>query len=147
MTVPQRVSIVTLGVSDVAAATAFYERLGWRRSADSQESITFFQTDGSVLGLFGRSELAEDAGVEATGSGFRAVTCALNCESESEVDAVYAAWLDAGATAVKAPEKVFWGGYSSYVADPDGHLWEIAHNPYAAIGPDGRMRVAPPADD
>jgi predicted lactoylglutathione lyase len=146
MSVPQRISMVTLGVADVAASTAFYERLGWKRSAGSQESVTFFQTDGSVLGLYGRDELADDAQVDAAGSGFRGVTCALNCGSEAEVDAVYAAWVDAGASPVKPPQKVFWGGYSSYVADPDGHLWELAHNPYSPIGPDGRMQLPGPLE-
>ena len=131
MAVPQRLSLVTLGVTDVARSTAFYESLGWQRSTASQEAITFFSMEGSVLGLFCRDALAEDAGVDPVGSGFRGVTLALNCADRDEVDAVYAAWLDAGATPVKPPEAVFWGGYSGYVADPDGHLWELAHNPYS----------------
>ena len=142
MTVPQRISIVTLGVADLAAATAFYERLGWQKSGDSMDSITFFQTDGSVLGLYERGALAEDAEVSPEGSGFRGVTLALNCASPEEVDEVYAAWIAAGANGLKAPQKVFWGGYSSYVADPDGHLWELAHNPYATIGDDGRLHIS-----
>ena len=146
MTIPQRISIVTLGVADLAASTAFYESLGWRKSTDSMDTITFFQTDGSVLGLYQREALAEDADVPAEGSGFRGVTLALNCESAAEVDDVYGVWLAAGAEAVKPPQKVFWGGYSSYVADPDGHLWEIAHNPYSTIGPDGRLQLTDPAE-
>ena len=144
MTIPQRISIVTLGVADLPASTAFYESLGWRASSDSMDTITFFQTDGSVLGLYQREALAEDAGVPAEGSGFRGVTLALNCGSAAEVDDVYGVWLAAGAEAVKPPEKVFWGGYSSYVADPDGHLWEIAHNPYTSFGPDGRLQLSEP---
>ena len=105
-----------------------------------------FQTDGSVLGLYQREALAEDAEVVSEGSGFRGVTLALNCESPVEVDDVYGVWLAAGADAVKPPDSVFWGGYSSYVADPDGHLWEIAHNPNSSIGPDGRMQLSEPAD-
>ncbi len=133
--------MVTLGVADVARSTEFYERLGWRRSSTSQESITFFKMQGSALGLFQRDALAEDAAVDAAGSGFRGVTCALNCADRAEVDAVYAAWVAVGATAVKPPQEVFWGGYSSYVADPDGHLWEIAHNPYSGNDDEGRIQL------
>jgi uncharacterized glyoxalase superfamily protein PhnB len=141
MAVPQRLTMVTLGVADVAHSTEFYERLGWRRSSTSQETITFFRMQGSVLGLFGREPLADDAEVSPEGSGFRGVTCALNCDSPDEVDAVFAEWVAAGATAIKQPEEVFWGGYSSYVADPDGHLWEIAHNPYSPNDESGRMTL------
>ena len=141
MSVPPRLSIVTLAVTDVARSTAFYEALGWVPAAASQESITFFQLQGSALALYERAALADDAGVSPDGSGFHGVTCALNCDSREEVDTVYGEWIAAGATPVTAPEAVFWGGYSSYVADPDGHLWEIAHNPYSPNGPDGRMRL------
>jgi hypothetical protein len=145
MTVPQRISIVTLAVADLAVSTSFYEALGWQRSSSSLDSITFFQTDGSVLGLYERTALADDAGVDAAGSGFSGVTFALNCASTDEVDEVFGSWVAAGATPIKNPQDVFWGGYSSYVADPDGHLWEIAHNPYASIGPDGRLQIGDPA--
>jgi uncharacterized protein len=131
MTVPQRLTMVTLGVADLARSTAFYESLGWARSSASQDTVTFFRMQGSALGLFQRESLADDAGVTADGSGFRAVTLALNCADRAEVDAVFDEWVTCGAVPVKRPEPVFWGGYSSYVADPDGHLWEIAHNPYA----------------
>ncbi len=146
MTVPQRISIVTLGVADLAVSTAFYETLGWRKSSDSMDMITFFQTDGSVLGLYARDALAEDAKVPADGSGFRAVTLALNLASTDEVDTVFAEWVAAGATPLKPPERVFWGGYSSYVADPDGHLWELAHAPGFTIGADGRLELGARAD-
>jgi uncharacterized glyoxalase superfamily protein PhnB len=139
--VPQRLTMVTLGVADVARSTSFYESLGWRRSSASQEAITFFSMQGSVLGLFGREALAEDATTDPAGSGFRGVSLALNCDDRDEVDAVFADWVAAGATAVKPPEAVFWGGYSGYVADPDGHLWEIAHNPYSPNDADGRMTL------
>ena len=141
MTVPQRLTMVTLGVADVARSTEFYEGLGWRRSSTSSETITFFKMQGSALGLFQRDALAADAEVDPAGSGFRGVTCALNCADRAEVDAVYAEWVAVGATAVKAPEAVFWGGYSSYVADPDGHLWEIAHNPYSPNDESGCMQL------
>lgn len=139
MDVPQRLTMVTLGVADVARSTSFYEGLGWRRSSTSSDTITFFRMQGSVLGLFQRAALADDAGTSSDGSGFRAVTLALNCADRAEVDAVFDAWVANGATAVKAPVEVFWGGYSSYVADPDGHLWEIAHNPFSPNDADGLM--------
>lgn len=141
MSVPPRISLVTLGVDDLAASTAFYESLGWRRSSASQESITFFKLQGVVLGLYERGALAADAGVPSSGSGFRGVTLALNCDARDEVDAVYAAWVAAGAEPVRAPEEVFWGGYTSYVGDPDGHLWEIAHNPFSTNDESGRMTM------
>lgn len=146
MTVPQRLSIATLGVADLAASTAFYEALGWSTSGSSEDTITFFQMEGSVLGLYERQALADDAQVPPDGQGFRGVTFALNVDSEAGVDEVFADWVAAGATPRVQPHKAFWGGYSSYVADPDGHLWEIAYNPYAEFGPDGRLVLAPPAD-
>lgn len=140
--VPQRLSMVTLGVADVARSTAFYESLGWTRSPASQDSISFFRLQGSVIALFSRESLAADAGVtDAGGSAFRGVTLALNCDSREEVDAVFAAWCDAGAEPVKRPEPVSWGGYSSYAADPDGHLWEIAHNPFSPNDEHGLMQL------
>jgi uncharacterized glyoxalase superfamily protein PhnB len=139
--VPQRLSLVTLGVADVARATRFYESLGWHRSSASQESVTFLAMEGSALALFGRADLADDAGVSEHGSGFRAVTLAINVGSRPEVDAAFAEWVAAGATSLVEPHEVFWGGYTSYVSDPDGHLWEIAHNPYAPNDDQGRMQL------
>ena len=139
--VPPRVSIITLGVADLGAATAFYESLGWTRSPASVELMTLFTMQGSVLGLYEWGALADDAGVPADGSGFRGVALALNCASEADVDTVFAAWVAAGATVTKAPHKAFWGGYSSYVADPDGHLWEIAYNPYSRLDEQGILRI------
>jgi predicted lactoylglutathione lyase len=146
MTVPNRISIITLGVSDLARATSFYESLGWRRSSSSMPTITLFQMQGSVLGLYEWSALADDAKVPADGSGFRGVTLALNLESTDEVDAVFSEWIAAGASSVVEPHKAFWGGYSSYVADLDGHLWELAHNPYASIDDEGHLVIGDPAD-
>lgn len=145
MPVPNRISIVTLGVSDVVASTAFYESLGWARSASSQPAITFFQMQGSVFALYERAALADDAKVPSDGSGFRGVTLAMNLASPDEVDAVFAAWVAVGATPVVEPHTAFWGGHSSYVADPDGHLWELVHNPYATIDDQGNLVLDDPA--
>jgi predicted lactoylglutathione lyase len=140
MTVPNRISIVTLGVADLAASTAFYESLGWRNSAQAP-SISFFEMQGSWFGLYQWDALADDAQVPAEGSGFRGVALAMNVASSDEVDAVFAEWVAAGATAKVHPHTAFWGGYSSYVADLDGHLWEIAFNPYARLDDDGRLMM------
>lgn len=140
MSVPARVSLVTLGVTDVARATRFYESLGWRRSSMSQESVTFFHTGGPVVGLFGWDDLAADASLPpGTPSAFRGVTLAINFESREEVDAAVATWVAAGGRVVKSPEEVFWGGYSGYLADLDGHLWEVAHNPFIPFRSDGTL--------
>lgn len=127
--------MVTLGVKDLAKSVAFYEKgFGWHR-IESPPEVAFFDLNGSWLGLYGWDALAEDARVDPAGTGFRGVTLAHNVESEAEVDRVFAMAVAAGATAVKKPEKVFWGGYSSYFADPDQHLWEVAFNPFFWIGP------------
>lgn len=139
MSLDPRISLITLGVEDVARATAFYERLGWKKSSASQETVTFIKLKGTVLGLFARQSLAEDAHVENTTKGFSGVTLAHNVTSERGVDAVYKFALSCGATPVKAPEKVFWGGYSGYFADPDGHLWEVAHNPFFPLDKEGHV--------
>jgi uncharacterized protein len=137
---PARVSLVTLGVADVATSTAFYEALGWRRSSASMPVITFFNTSGPVLGLFGRDALAEDATVDPAGSGFRGVTLSINLETPELVDETYAEWVAAGAAPVRLPgPAVFEGGRIAYVADPDGHLWELAYNPYFPIDDTGRV--------
>jgi catechol 2,3-dioxygenase-like lactoylglutathione lyase family enzyme len=136
-----RISMVTLGVADIAASTAFYEKLGFHKSSASQEAVTFFKLKGTMLGLFGRAALAADAGVENSEPGFSAVTLAHNLSSEAEVDEAFAHALACGATAVKQPEKVFWGGYSGYFADPDGHLWELAYNPFMENDADGFMQL------
>jgi uncharacterized protein len=130
MSLERRISLITLGVADVARSTEFYARLGWTRSPASNESVTFIQLKGIVLGLFSRAGLAEDARVENTAPGFSGVTLAYNVPSEIGVDAVVKFVVSCGASLIKQPEQVFWGGYSGYVADPDGHLWEIAYNPF-----------------
>ena len=135
MSLDPRISLITLGVEDVARSTEFYERLGWKKSGASQESVTFIQLKGTVLALFSRQSLADDAHIENTPKGFSGVTLAHNVESEAAVDAVVEQAVAAGATLIKKPQTVFWGGYSGYFADPDGHLWEIAHNPLFWVGP------------
>jgi predicted lactoylglutathione lyase len=139
----QRLSLVSLGVADVAAATAFYERLGWQRSAaNSNEQITFFQLGGIILGLYGAQALADDIGIEYSDRiGFNNVTLAYNARSKSEVDQVLADAEAAGAVLVKPAADVFWGGYSGYFADPDGHYWEIAWNPFFPIDDTGAISL------
>lgn len=139
----QRLSLVSLGVADVAAATAFYERLGWQRSeANSNESITFFQLGGILLGLYGAQALADDIGIEYSDRiGFNNITLAFNTRSKEEVDAVLAEAEAAGAEIIKPAEEVFWGGYSGYFADPDGHLWEVAWNPFFPISEAGAVTL------
>lgn len=130
-----RISMITLGVRDLTAAIAFYEEgLGLPRM-DSPPEVAFFTLNGTWLGLYGRDALAEDAAVASEGSGFAGFALAHNVSSEEEVDAVIAQAVAAGATLVKTPQKVFWGGYSGYFKDLDGHLWEVAHNPLFWVGP------------
>jgi catechol 2,3-dioxygenase-like lactoylglutathione lyase family enzyme len=130
-----RISMITLGVDDLERSIEFYEKgLGFPR-LESPPEVAFFTLNGTWLGLFGRETLAEDATVPSDGSGFRSFTLAHNVGSEAEVDAVMEQAIRAGATPVKKPQKVFWGGYSGYFSDPDGHLWEVAHNPFTWIGP------------
>ncbi len=133
--------MVTLGVDDLARARAFYEALGWVVAPQSQASVVFLQGRNIVLGLYGRQALAEDAGVNDTPSGFSAVALALNLASEAKVDRLFDTAVAEGATAVKPPQNVFWGGYSGYFADPDGHLWEVAYNPFFAMDADGNLRL------
>ncbi len=126
-----RISLITLGVADLPRSRAFYERLGFAARQESTEDIAFMDTaNGLVLALFPREKLAEDAHADSTGSGFPGFTLAHNVASPEEVDAVLAEAVAAGATLQKPGQKVFWGGYSGYFADPDGFLWEVAHNPF-----------------
>ncbi|MCE9664296.1 VOC family protein [Halomonas sp. M5N1S17] len=130
-----RISMITLGVDDLERSVRFYEQgLGLPRM-ESPPEVAFFTLNGSWLGLYGREALAADAGVSPEGSGFAGIALAHNLGSEAEVDELIAQAVAAGATLVKPAEKVFWGGYSGYFADPDGYLWEVAHNPFVWIGP------------
>ena len=126
-------SLVTLGVSDLDRSRRFYEALGWEPQDWTPESkVVFFELNGVMLSLFGRDDLAEDVGVEATRStGFSSITLAHNEPSIDDVDRAFNEFISAGATAVKTPQATAWGGYSGYVADPDGHLWEVAFNPFS----------------
>ena len=142
MTIEPRLNLVTLGVTDVDASERFYRSLGWE-VASAVGTFRLFNLAGAYLALFPVDELAKDADVAAPGaaSGFRGVTCAINLESEAAVDAAFEVVRQAGGQVVKSPAKAEWGGYSGYFADPDGHLWEIAYNPFWPIGPDGRPIV------
>ena len=141
MTFPRAVSLITLGVADIERSLAFYSALGFRNTVDSQDTVKFMRAANTVIGLFSRAALAEDAHVADEPTGFAAVTLALNFADEAQVDAMHARALASGAREVKRPVKVFWGGYSGYFADPDGHLWEIAHNPHFAMDADGRLAL------
>jgi len=137
----QRVSLITLGVADLARSLDFYQRLGWRRSMTQSEGVVFFQAGGMGLALYPRDELAKDANLPAEGSGFGGMTLAYNARSREEVDAVLAQASAAGAKLLKPAEEAFWGGYSGYFSDPDGFVWEVAWNPSFPIGADGSIRI------
>jgi catechol 2,3-dioxygenase-like lactoylglutathione lyase family enzyme len=139
----QRVSLVTLGVADLDRARRFYEALGWKRGNEGAD-VVFFQLSGAVLALWGRKALAEDAHLSPKGSGFGGITLAHNARSKAEVDALLADAKAAGATILKPAEDAFWGGYSGYFADPDGHPWEVAWNPLWSMDGEGRVSLAPP---
>ena len=136
----QRLSLVTLGVADLARARAFYEALGWRTGAAPADDVVFFQSGGMIVALWGRDQLAEDSGVEDRG-GWGGVTLAHNVRSPEEVDAVIAEAEKAGARIERPGGKTFWGGYSGIFVDPDGHPWEVAHNPHWALAEDGSVRL------
>lgn len=137
-----RINLVTLGVADLAAARLFYQRLGLVASPAGNDDVAFFDANGIVLGLFGHEALAHDANLPAQPPpAFRGVSLAWNAASEAEVDAIIAHAVACGARLVKSPHKVFWGGYSGYFADPDGHLWEVAFNPFFPLDGEGRIAL------
>jgi predicted lactoylglutathione lyase len=133
----QRVSLVTLGVEDLARATAFYAALGWH-GQEAQETA-FFQAGPLAIVLWSRDKLAEDSGIEDDGGSFGGIALAQNVRSREEVDAIVAAAGAAGATVTRAPAETFYGGYAGVFRDPDGHLWEIAHNPGFTLAEDGAL--------
>jgi uncharacterized protein len=137
---PRSISLVTLGVRDLERSRAFYAALGWEAKT-VLPSVVFVQLEGQVLALFGLEALAEDQGRAGETLGFGAATLARNFGSEAEVDAGFELALSAGASVLKRPEKVFWGGYSGYFADPDGHVWEVAFNPDWPLGPEGTLTL------
>jgi catechol 2,3-dioxygenase-like lactoylglutathione lyase family enzyme len=136
----QRVTVITLGTTDLKRARAFYEALGWRSRAGEDDDVVFFQIGGSVLSLWDRARLAEDSGVEL-GGGYGGVTLANNVASPAEVDDVIAQARGAGATISREPGETFWGGYSGVFVDLDGYPWEVAHNPHWALDGDGGVTL------
>ena len=136
----QRVSLITLGVEDLARARSFYEALGWRTGAAPADDVVFFQTGCSVLALWGREQLTEDSAVVDSG-GWGGVTLAYNARGREEVDAVIEEARAAGARIGREPAETFWGGYSGAFVDPEGHAWEVAHNPRWTIADDGSVKL------
>jgi catechol 2,3-dioxygenase-like lactoylglutathione lyase family enzyme len=139
----QRLSLITLGVSDVSRAQAFYEALGWHLDGgvdDETDHVAFFQMTGLILALWDRGKLARDSGVQDPG-GWGGVTLAYNVRSPAEVDAVLAEARDAGATIARSGARTIWGGNSGLFIDPDGHPWEVAHNPTWTVHEDGRTTI------
>ena len=137
---PQRISLITLGASDLERSRDFYTSLGWV-PVPSPPEVVFYQLDGMVLGLFGLKPLAEDQGRPGEELGTGAMSLAQNFVDRASVDAAFAKAVEAGATALKNPKEVFWGGYSGYYADPDGHVWEVAHNPFWEIDANGKITI------
>ena len=140
---PARVSLITLGVEDVARSTDFYLGLGWPLSpASVAGEVSFFRTSGGLLALYAASALAADTGLQQAPQGmFRGVTTAVNCDDEAQVDTTLEAAVAAGGTLVKPGQRADWGGYVGYFRDPDGHVWEVAWNPGWPIGEDGRPQL------
>jgi uncharacterized protein len=135
-------SLVTLGVSDLSRSIAFYEALGFQRKARKAEGVGFFSAGATAFAVFPAEELAKDAGLaNPAADGFGNVALAWNCLSQDDVDAAYAHALRVGAKGVRKPQRAFWGGYLAYFADPDGHLWEITHNPHFHLTADGRLQL------
>jgi predicted lactoylglutathione lyase len=136
----QRVSLITLGVTDLGRARAFYEGLGWKTGAEPGDDVVFFQAGGMIVALWDRVQLAEDSGV-ADGGGWGGITLAYNVNSPAEVDAVITEAEAAGATIPRHGADTFWGGYSGVFVDPDGHPWEVAHNPRWTVDEEGRTTL------
>ena len=136
----QRLTIVGLGVNDLKVSSQFYEeKFGWKKMKSSNDGITFFQLNGILLSLYPKDKLAEDANVNLEGNGFKGVTLAFNTRTKEEVDELIEVLSSKGVKIIKRPEDVFWGGYSSYIADPDENLWEIAFNPYLPLDENGNV--------
>jgi predicted lactoylglutathione lyase len=138
--VKQRVNLITLGVADLERARVFYEALGWQTGAAPADDVAFFQAGGMVVALWDRARLAEDSGVSDPG-GWGGVTLAVNFSSPAEVDETIEQARAAGAEIPREPAETFWGGYSGIFVDPDGHPWEVAHNPHWTVTEDGGVRL------
>jgi predicted lactoylglutathione lyase len=139
--VEQRLTLITLGVADLGRSRAFYEALGWKTGAGPDDDVVFFQAGDLVVALWSRESLAEDSGVTDTG-GWGGVTLAHNVRSPAEADAVIAEAEAAGATIPRRGAETFWGGYSGIFVDPDGHPWEVAHNPHWELTEEGAVRLS-----
>jgi catechol 2,3-dioxygenase-like lactoylglutathione lyase family enzyme len=138
----QHLHLITLGVRDFEASKEFYtEILGWKPSSASGEDVVFIQAGGIVISIFSREKLAKDALVSPNGSGFGGITLAYNARSEAEVDEIIQDLKTKGVKILKEPQKAFWGGYSSYFADPDDYCWEVAYNPYFAFDENGNLKL------
>ncbi len=136
----QRISLITLAVADLARSAAFYEALGWTR-VDSPDGVVAFDLIGQTLGLYPREALARDMGIPVSDiAGFSGITLAHNVATKAAVRPLYRAALKAGGRTIREPHDIFWGGHIAYFADPDGHVWEIAHNPFSPLGPDGAFQ-------
>ena len=137
----QRLTMITLGVSDLISSTDFYvSKFGWKKSNSSNEHISFFELNGIQLALYERNELAKDATVNPYGNGFKGFTISYNVRSEHDVDSLIEKLKTNGVEIIKEPQKVIWGGYSSYISDLDGNLWEIAFNPFLELNENGNVR-------
>ncbi|GAA0684863.1 VOC family protein [Marinobacterium maritimum] len=137
----QRVSVITLGVESLDRSRTFYESMGWSAGV-CEGQIVFFQLNGLILALYPREALAEDAKMNPGGAGFKGITLAYNTASHEETDVILARAVEAGGQLVKPAQKVFWGGYSGYFADPDGHLWEVAFNPFWRLDEEGNIHLS-----
>lgn len=135
----QRISLITLGAKDVDRAAGFYDALGWRR-VKTEDGVIAYDLIGQTLGLYPLDKLAEDMGLPVVSLGTGAMTLGYNAPSREDVDTVMARASEAGAQIIKPASEVFWGGYHGYFADPEGHIWEIAHNPFSALGPNGEFQ-------
>lgn len=135
------ISVITLGVKDLQRSTVFYETLGFLKSKKSDAEITWLRTGSTILALYPWELLAKDATISSAGSGFRGITLALNMQSKDDVDTMILNAREAGAQVLKKPQPVFWGGYSGYFTDPDGHIWEVAHNPFTPVDEHGNLDI------
>jgi uncharacterized protein len=137
----QRMTMIGLGVKDLEVSKKFYETVFcWTRMQPENPNIVFYRLNGIILSLYPNDKLAEDASVSSAGNGFKGVTCAYNAQTEEDVDRLFSEFENKGVSIIKKPEKASWGGYSGYISDPDGHLWEFAFNPFWKLDSDGNLK-------